>query len=100
MDGTLNDASGILLNGDAATVNPPFPYPNRTVTLQSIVLGPGSYYLSIFGTSESDVGVWNDYAGTIQFTATPLPTSLLMMLTALGGFGLLGWRRNNKAAAS
>ena len=98
MDGTLSDASGVILNGDAALVNPPFPYPDAVVSFQNIVLGPGHYFLSIFGTSESGVGVWNPYSGTIQFT--PLPASLLMMLTALGAFGFLGWRRNGKAAAS
>ena len=97
MDGTLSDASGIILDGDSALVNPPFPYPDSVVTLQSIVLGPGHYYLSIFGTSESDVGVWNDYSGTIQFAQTPLPASLLFMLTALGAFGFL---RMRKAACS
>jgi hypothetical protein len=98
MDGTLSDASGVILNGDAALVNPPYPYPDAVVSFQNIVLGPGHYFLSIFGDSESDVGVWNDYGGTIQFTATPIPAALLMMLTALGGLGLFGWRRNGKAA--
>jgi hypothetical protein len=98
MDGTLSDASGVILNADADLVNPPYPYPDRVVILQSILLGPGHYYLSIFGTSESEVGVWNDYSGTIQFAATPLPASLLFMLTALGAFGLLGWRRIGKSA--
>lgn len=98
MDGTLSDASGVIQDADANLVNPPFPYPDRLVTFQDIVLGPGHYFLSIFGTSESDVGVWNDYSGTIQFSATPLPASLLLMLTALGAIGGLGWRRIGKAA--
>lgn len=100
MDGTLSDASGVILDADADLVNPPFPYPDRVVTLQSILLGPGHYFLSIFGTSESEVGVWNAYSGTIQFAATPLPASLLLMLTALGGLGVLGWRRSEKAATT
>jgi hypothetical protein len=100
MDGTLSDASGVILNGDGALVNPPFPYPDAIVSFQNIVLGPGHYFLSIFGNSESDVGVWNDYTGNIQFAATPLPAALLMMLTALGSFGFLGWRRKGKAATS
>lgn len=100
MDGTLSDASGVILDGDSALVNPPYPYPDSVVTLQSFVLGPGHYYLSIFGTSESDVGVWNDYFGTIQFAQTPLPASLLLMLTALGGFAVLALRRRETAVAS
>ena len=99
MDGTLSDASGIILNGDAVTNYPiSSPYPERVVSFANTVLGPGHYYISIFGTAFSDVGGINSYTGNIQFAQTPLPASLLMMLTALGGFGLLGWRRIGKSA--
>jgi hypothetical protein len=101
MDGTLSGSSGVILNGDAITTFPlSSPYPIRLVTFADIVLGPGHYFVSIFGTANSDVGGINTYSGTIQFGATPLPASLLMMLTALGGFGLLGWRRIGKSAAA
>src|SRR3954470_20518584 len=43
MDGTLSDDSGVILNADADLVNPPDPYPDRVVTFQSLVLGPGHY---------------------------------------------------------
>ena len=97
MDGTLLDASGIIEEADAVLENF-HPYPDRRVSWQSMVLGPGTYHLDIFGTSQSDVGVWNDYSGTVQFAATPLPGSWLLMLTALGGFGLLGRFRGGKPA--
>ena len=94
MDGTLNDASGVILNGDALTTFPlSSPYPIRVITFADIVLGPGHYFISIFGTPFSDVGGRNTYSGTVAFAATPLPASLLLMLTALGAFGALGWRR-------
>ena len=100
MDGTLNDASGVILDGDALTTFPiSSPYPIREIHFVDIVLGPGSYFVEIFGNAFSDVGGVNTYSGTISFTQTPLPASLLMMLTALGGFGLLGWRRHKRAAA-
>jgi len=88
MDGTLLDASGVIEDADAVLENF-HPYPDRRVTWHSMVLGPGTYHLDIFGDSQSDVGVWNDYSGAVQFAATPLPGSLFLMLTALGGFGLL-----------
>src|SRR4051812_3194813 len=58
MDGTLSDSSGIVQNGDATTSDFPPPYPVRSVNFMTTLLGPGVYKLSIFGNSESDVGVW------------------------------------------
>jgi hypothetical protein len=98
LDGTLTEASGIIAEADAVFTNF-HPYPDVLVTWQSIVLGPGNYHLDIFGNSESDVGPDpNDYSGQIQFAATPLPASLLLMLTALGGMGVLGPFRIRKSA--
>jgi len=99
LEGTLSDASGVILNGDAVVINP-LPYPDREITFPATLLGPGHYYLSLFGHAYTDVARGSPYYATIQFAATPLPASLLMMLTALGGFGLLGWRRSGRAAAS
>jgi hypothetical protein len=97
-DGTLSDASGIIQNGDASAVYFPNPYPNYMVTFPDIVLGPGHYFVSLFGNSWLDVNSHNDYTIKVTFASTPLPASLLLMLTALGGFGLLGWRRFGKSA--
>jgi len=98
LDGTLTDASGIIEQADSVLTNF-HPYPDVLVTWRSKVLGPGNYHLDIFGNSQSDVGpVPNDYAGKIQFAATPLPGALLLMLTALGGMGLLGRFRSRTSA--
>lgn len=54
--------------------------------------------MSIFGTEFSDVGISSSYSGTVTFAATPLPASLLFMLTGLCAFGLLGRFRIGKSA--
>jgi hypothetical protein len=98
MDGTLNDASGVILNGDATTIFTS-PYPDRLVTFPEIVLGPGRYFVSIFGHSSMEVHSFNDYSIKATFAATPLPASLVFMLTALGAFGGLGLRRMQRSGA-
>ncbi len=100
LDGTLSDASGVISDGDATTVYPSsYPYPSRLVTFTGTVLGPGHYYISLFGNSWLDVNSVNSYTANIQFAQTPLPGALLFMLTALAGFGLLGRRRSGRSAA-
>jgi hypothetical protein len=46
--------------------------------------------------SPQDLGV---YVSTGQFSSTPLPATLPLFATTLGGLGLLGWRRKRKAQA-
>ena len=36
---------------------------------------------------------------TLQLTQTPIPATLPLFATGLGGLGLLGWRRKRKAEA-
>ena len=99
MDGTLSDASGVILDADAVTLFAPEGFPKRDVNYPKTLLGPGHYFLSIFGTAtHAFPGPSSPYSGSITFAATPLPASLLFMLTALGASGLLGWRRIGKSA--
>jgi hypothetical protein len=99
MDGTLSDASGVILDADAIdNGDPMFPAPHRELTFPQTLLGPGNYKMAIFGTVFSDVGISADYSGTVTFAATPLPGALLLMLTALGGVGLLGRLRRRTSA--
>ena len=93
LDGTLSDVSGVILNGDASSIDEPYGYPTRLVTFRPLQLGPGHYVVSIFGHAISDVGATIVYAGTIRLAQTPIPASLLMLLTALGAFCWLGWLR-------
>jgi hypothetical protein len=44
-----------------------------------------------------DSGQSSDFQLVFSPTTTPLPSSWIMMLTALGGFSLLGWRRRRHA---
>jgi hypothetical protein len=91
LDGTLNGAAGVIVNGDAHTVFAPEGFPKRDVIFATTPLGPGNYVLKLFGTATAAFpGPTSSYSGNIQFAATPLPGALLLMLTALAGIGVLG----------
>jgi hypothetical protein len=49
-----------------------------------------------FANGINDAG---QVVGYFNETTTPLPTSLPLSATGLGGLGLLGWRRKRKAVA-
>jgi hypothetical protein len=99
-DGTLSDASGVILDGDSLYYHTQNPYPYFQVAFPNTLLGPGQYHLSIFGTAGSDVDSFTSYSGQITLAATPLPPSMLLMLTALGGVGLFSWIRSGKARSA
>jgi hypothetical protein len=52
-------------------------------------VGAGTYILQIRGEAASPAS----YGGTITFTPVPLPSTALLMLSGLGGMGLLTRRR-------
>ena len=65
------------------------PKPNSTVT-----------EFFTYHDFDSTLGGISDSATVeIDFTATPLPATLPLFATGIGGLGLLGWRRNRKAQA-
>jgi hypothetical protein len=98
-NGNLSDLSVIIENADSVTIDDAVhsPYPYTLVTFGRIVLGPGHYVISMFGTAFSDVGAHNSWGGTVVFSQTPLPGAFLLMLTALGGMGVLGRFRGRKS---
>ena len=62
----------------------------------------GTALIIIFAlTADSNSKFQFDYAfGTVPVeSATPLPGTLPLFVTGLGGLGLLGWRRKRKTAA-
>jgi hypothetical protein len=91
LNGKLTYHSAVLENADSVTLDDPShsPYPYTLITFGKIVLGPGHYVMSMFGTAFSDVGAYNSWGGTVTFSQTPLPPALVLMLTALGAFGLI-----------
>ena len=50
------------------------------------------------GSTTSPRDVFESFTGTV--TPTPLPATLPLLITGLGGLGLLGWRRKRKAQAA
>ena len=93
LDGTLS-GSGINLDGEASLISPGL-YPTSQVTFLATLLGPGTYKLSLFGTSTLYLPSYNDYYATITLAApTPLPPALFLMLTALGALGWFGRRQS------
>jgi hypothetical protein len=71
-------------------------------TLSVANLAAGTYYLRLFGVinGNSDINsLLTGLSGTfVAVAATPIPAALPLFGTALGLFGVLGWRR--KAAAA
>jgi hypothetical protein len=92
LNGNLTYHSAVLENADSVTIDDPAhsPYPYTLVTFGKLVLGPGHYVISMFGTAFSDVGASNSWGGTVTFSQTPLPPAFVLMLTALGAVGLFG----------
>ena len=77
------------------TMPPIVIFPDQ-VSLFSLDLTPGTYLLTFLGTS-------TNFSGTLAFgptsvAATPVPPALLLFVTALGGIGVIGWRRRARAA--
>jgi hypothetical protein len=55
--------------------------------------GFGAYFFSDNTPGESTIG-------NVSVSATPLPTTLPLLATGLGGLGLFGWWRKRKASAA
>jgi hypothetical protein len=62
-------------------------------TYAGLVTGT-TYFLTLLGFACSCGG----YLATLSLAATPIPAALVMLLTALGGLSVLGWKRNGSAA--
>jgi len=84
----LTDTTGLLSEDETS---------GGTVNLQALNIGPGTYYLRLFGTiaGVSANSVLTSLNGTI--TATPIPAGLPLLMTSLGVIGFMGWRRKSAA---
>jgi hypothetical protein len=101
-DVTYGTPSGILASAGAASVNATHSATGGnewthfvlafastgTSTLISLIGSAGVSYIGLDNISVSFVGVAN----------TPIPPSLLLFASALGGLGFIGWRRRQTAA--
>jgi hypothetical protein len=71
-----------------------------TTNLTALNIGPGTYYLRLFGTiaGVSANSVLTSLNGTI--TATPIPAGLPLLMTSLGVMGFMVWRRKSPASGA
>jgi len=72
----------------------PTPNADGIFTYAGLVTGT-TYLLAIIGYACSCGG----YQATLSLAATPIPAALVMFLTALGGLGFFGWKRNGSLKA-
>jgi hypothetical protein len=110
VDGTFGATGAVnTLNVALALVGSPafitgssgvLPAPGTPFTFHIGDLGPGDYILSF----TTDLATEVFFSGSLTFSApavnpVPVPPAVLMLLTAIGGLGLLGWRRRGTLAA-
>ena len=102
------DVSSIDFDGYSSLVELRFWHPDGSVDTLELVLpvdGFQTYSFNEQNVSELDLDTTsNSGIGLVQFdnlniTITPLPSTWLMMLTGLAGFGFLAYRRQKKNAA-
>jgi hypothetical protein len=102
-DVTLSLVTGgtqILLNIVALSSDDGTTLQSYTPTVQTVgtaviysfagLLTGKQYFLDLGGKYN---GAFNQYGGQINVAATPIPPALLLFVTAIGGLGLVGYRR-------
>jgi PEP-CTERM motif len=90
----LPKSISINLNGSVLPASPFFSDLEGTTTAVVLLEFAGT---QLFGIQSDELSgsVTYDYT-----PATPLPATLPLFATGLGGLGLLGWRRKRKAQAT
>ena len=88
--GSTQDTSftSVSLNGTAFTTVLSGAVELRT--LSGLTLGPGSYSIAVVGASTGA----SSYAGTLNVSPVPEPTTLALMMAGLAGMGFIARRRS------
>jgi hypothetical protein len=107
MWGADNNGLDILINGNSTgiqlapgddTSNFNVLHSFTTTLAQSSFFHIGDNTLTFVVSNDGGPGAFR--AGNLQVAATPIPASILMLLTALGGMGFLGYRRKGASSAA
>jgi hypothetical protein len=99
-----SNTSGGLVGFDAmaGTLLVPKGYVSDALLLASSSIYDSATFASIGATPGTYTWTWGrgaDQSFTLDIGQTPLPATLPLFATGIGGLGLLGWRRRRKASA-
>jgi hypothetical protein len=82
--------------GDPATSLGSFAGAGTVLAFSYLNLAAGDYFFKFGGESSGSIG--NAYNYRFEVSEVPLPPALLLFATALGGLGLLGYRKRKNGA--
>ena len=87
-----------------SVTNPPAGFPTSVYTEFALAGCPDGSSCSSSGLLQIEAGGHSTFAalgfGSVTVSTTPIPATLPLMVSALGGLGFAGWRRKRQCAAA